>query len=95
MSNSNEGKNPIDGLTYFYEFIRQLEKQYAWASVASVAEEIAFARTVGPSLAGLEQNDDGVYLLKAPIGRGHYAIVELEFDREGVLQPVMGGFMRK
>ena len=96
MSYNNEGpQRPIEGLTYFYNFIQLLENEYAFASVDSIAEEIDFARTVGPALAGLKRRDDGIYILRAPIGRGDFAIVELEFDREGVLQPVMGGIQRK
>ena len=93
--NNEEPQRSVEELTSFYDFTSKLEEQYAWASVASVAEEIDFARTVGPALAGLERRDDGVYLLVAPIGRGDFALVELEFDRDGLLQPVMGGFLRR
>ena len=96
MVASNDGSHPpVQGLTYYYDFIRLLEQEYAFASVESVAEEIKFARAVGPALAGLTKRDDGVFIIKAPIGRGHFALVELEFDSGGVLQPVMGGFLRK
>ncbi len=96
MPGNHEG-NPykVEGLTYFYDFLAKLEQQYAWGSVASVAEEIDFVRLVGPANSGLVQREDGVWLLRAPIGRGHFALVELEIDRNGVLQPVMGGFLRR
>lgn len=90
---SNKGSNDPQ-VTYFYDFIRLLEQQYAWASVEAVSEEIGYARTVGPAIAGLEKRTDGVFVLRAPIGRGDYAYVELEYDSSGVLQPVMGGIIR-
>ena len=95
MAFQDDSKGPIEGLTYFYDFIRVLEKEYAFASVDSIAEQIELARDVGPVFAGLKSRDDGIYILRAPIGRGDFAIVELEIDCEGVLQPVMGGIQRK
>jgi hypothetical protein len=86
------GSSPAS-LTYFYDFILILEKRYAWASVAGVFEEIAYARMVGWAIAGLTKRQDGVFILRTPIGRGDYAYVELELDSSGILQPVMGGFI--
>jgi hypothetical protein len=56
MGNSRNEPNPeTRGLTYFYDFIQLLEKEYAFASVDSIAEEIKFARAVGPVIAGLKK----------------------------------------
>lgn len=82
-------------VTYFYEFIRLLEEQYAWASVELISEELDYAREFGPAIAGLKRRKDGVFEMIVPIGRGDFAMIELEYDRNGVLQPVMGGFLRK
>ncbi len=85
---------PVEGLTYFYDFIQVLEEKYAFASVEAIIEEVRYAQLVGPALAGLLRRDDRTFLLKTPIGRGHFAVIELEHDHAGVLQPVMGGFLR-
>lgn len=94
MVNRFEGSDDPE-VTYFYDFIRLLEEQYAWASVESVAEDIDQAKAAGPAFAGLERRPQGIFILRSPIGYGHFAFVELEFDEDGVLQPVMGGFLRK
>lgn len=91
---SNDKGSNDPQVAYFYDFIRLLEKQYAWASVEAVSEEIEYARAVGPVIAGLEKRSDGVFVLRTPIGRGDYAYVELEYDSSGILQPAMGGFIR-
>jgi hypothetical protein len=96
MGDNEDNPSPsIRGLTYFEDFIRLLEKEYAEASVIAVAEEIEYVRSFAPARTRLKRREDGVFILKAPIGRGHFAIVELEFDVDGVLQPVMGGILRK
>ena len=95
MAGANEDSdNAIQGLTYFYDFLEVLEREYAFASVDSVLDDIAFYREFATARAELKRRDDGVLLLKSPIGRGHFAIVELEFDIDGILQPVMEGFLR-
>ena len=95
MADSKPNPEPnVEGLTYFADFIRLLERDYAWASVESVVQDIEFYRDFAPARARLERRDGGVFILKSVIGRGHYAIVELEFDIDGILQPVMGGFLR-
>ena len=89
-------KNPKHdpAVTYFYDFIRILERDYAFASVAGIAEEIDYARAVGWAIAGLEKRPGGIYVMRTPIGYGDFAFIELEFDKRGVLQPVMGGFIK-
>jgi hypothetical protein len=82
-------------VTYFYEFIRILEEQYAWASVASVFEDIGHVRIYGPTVAGLEKRAGGVFVMRTPIGFGDFAFIEFEYDRDRVLQPVMGGFLKR
>ena len=93
-SDDYRGRSPSQ-LTYYSDFLRILERQYAFASVAAVAEEIEFARTVGPALAGLINRGDGVFVARIPIGRGDFALVEMELDKRGMLQPVMGSIERK
>ena len=90
----DEGSNDPD-VTYFYDFIQLLEKEYAWGSVEAVSEDIKYAREVGPAIAGLEKRKGGVFILRTAIGRGHFAFVELEYDQANVLQPVMGGFLQE
>lgn len=94
MANSSKGSNDPE-VTYFHEFIRILKEQYPWASVVSILEEIDFARTYGPTASGLEKRAGGVYVMRSSIGFGDFAFVELEYDRDGTLKPVMGGFLKK
>ncbi len=89
----NSREPEFEGLTYFTDFIRLLDEKYAPASVDSVLEDIEFVRNFTPARAKLERRG-GVFILKSPIGRGHFALIELEFDVNGVLQPVMGGILR-
>lgn len=92
MSQEAGRKPPFRGLTYFKDFFAVLEEQYPHASYALVLEEIDFARTVGPIVSGLALIRGGTYELTVPVGFGHIAVIELEFDRSGTLEPVMGGF---
>jgi hypothetical protein len=86
---------PLEGLTYYYDFIDILIATYPYASFAAVDEDVAFARFAGPIAAGLRLNSDGAYEMVVPIGFGHKAIIELEFDQKGRLQPIMGGFRKE
>ena len=91
----NDPNPPPEEVTYYYDFIRLLEQNYAYASVESIEDDIKFARAVGPAIARLAVRDNGVFIMKSPIGRGDFAIIELEFDRDGVLQPVLGGILKR
>ena len=86
--------HPEDNQSYFYDFVEILEKNFPYASYALVVEEIAFARDVGPIAAGLRWNDDGFYEMIVPIGYGRKAVIELEPDEHGSLQPAMGRFLK-
>ncbi len=81
-------------LTYFYDFIELLEKEYPYASFASVVDVIAFVQVVGPIAAGLRRSEGGFYQMLTPIGYGHKALIEFEPDSRGIQQPVMGGFIK-
>ena len=95
MAQRKETGSSDPEVTYFYDFVRILEEEYAFASVAGISEDIDYARAVGWAIAGLEKRPGGVFVMKTPIGYGDFAYIELEFDRNGVLQPVMGGFLKK
>jgi hypothetical protein len=94
MPNQKKGSEGSSGLTYFYDVIKIVEISYPSASMQSIAEEIAFARAVGPIVAQLKPCSNGVFEMMIPIGFGHKMRVELEFDRIGRLQPVMGEIIR-
>lgn len=82
-------------ITYFDDFIRKIEKECPPTSWYMVIEEIEFAREAGPIRAQLRRNPSGAYELLVPIGFGHRASIELEYDRSGKLQPVMGGIIKE
>jgi hypothetical protein len=85
---------PIENFTYFYDFITILKSRYPYASYAAIAEEIEFVRSVGLTVSGLQPSEEGLYTMIVPIGFGHRAFIELELDRNGIIQPVMGGFIK-
>lgn len=78
-------------LTYYFDFLRKIKSEYPPASWYAILEDIRLAQDAGPTLSGLKLNEAGFYEMLVPIGWGHKALIELEFDRSGVLQPVMGG----
>jgi hypothetical protein len=90
----NDGSSDPD-VTYFKEFIDRIEREYPYASWLLIMEEIQFARAVGPIEAQLLPSQEGVYELIIPIGFGHKALIELEWDRSGMLWPVMGGIIKE
>lgn len=94
MSTNKDGSEDNSGPMYFYDAIEIVEVSYPPASLQSIAEEIAFARAVGPIAAQLRAHPNGGFEMMIPIGFGHKMRVELEFDRLGQLQPVMGEIIR-
>jgi hypothetical protein len=77
---------------YFYDFIEHIRKSYPYASWLELNEEIQFVRRAGPDLGKAKEVGEGVYQIRVRIGGGKVAIVELERDRTGKLEPVLGGF---
>ncbi len=93
MHDGHQGGGSRASLTYFYDFVELIKRDYPPTSLFAIAEEIAFAREVGPALAGLKRTN-GIFEMTVPIGYGHFAIIELEFDAKARLQPVMGGISK-
>lgn len=75
--------------TYFYDFVKRVKAAYPPASLHAIVLEIAFAREY-PALAGMRRSSEGYRQLTIAVGFGHRAVIELEYDEQGRLQPLTG-----
>jgi hypothetical protein len=65
-------------------------KRHNATSRNAVLAQIEAARRYGSAVAGAVRITEEVYEIRVHIGYGLYAVIELERDRAGTLQPVLG-----
>lgn len=82
------------GPTYFYDLLDYLEKRNATSRDAVLAH-IELTRVYGPAVAGAIKVAEGIYEIRVHIGYGLVAVIELERDRNGKLQPVLGEVVKR
>lgn len=89
---ADDDLGPI-GPMYITDFLDYLNKRNP-NSRGAVLGMIQAARTYGVSVSKAEKIHDNVYLVRTHIGSGLEAIVEMERDRGGRLQPVFGEIVK-
>lgn len=82
------------GPMYFYDLLDYLETRNATSHDAVLAH-IELTRVYGLAVAGAVEIAKGIYEIRVHIGYGLVAVLELERDRNGRLQPVLGEVVKR
>jgi hypothetical protein len=82
------------GPMYVYDLLDYLEQRNATSHGAALAL-IEAVRRYGPAVAGAVKISEGVFEARVHIGYGFDVVIELERDRLGFLQPVLGEVIKR
>jgi hypothetical protein len=77
-----------------YDLLDYLEKRNATSHNAALVH-LEVARRYGPAVAGAVRITEGLYESRVHIGYGLNAVFELEEDRAGIVQPVLGKIVKR